>query len=104
MRLCRPLVAVLGGLALALTTTGAAVAADGTFVWVGPAGKAYAIDNPPEHKCLDMAQDARGARNATKKPLVVYTHKKCKGTALRLAPGKSASSGAHFSSVVFNPR
>ncbi|MEV6115375.1 hypothetical protein AB0L59_23405 [Streptomyces sp. NPDC052109] len=104
MRLGRPLVAVLGGLVLALTTTGAAFAANGTFVWLGPKGKAYSIENPPEHKCFDMAQEARGARNEMKKPLVVYTQKKCKGTALRLAPGNSAPSGARFASVVFNPR
>ncbi|WEO99363.1 hypothetical protein A6P39_037970 [Streptomyces sp. FXJ1.172] len=104
MRLCRPLVAVLGGLALALTTTGTALAADGTFIWVGPQGKAYALDNPPQHKCLDMAQEARAARNATKKALVVYAQKKCKGSATRLAPGQSAPSGARFASVVFDPR
>ena len=104
MRLCRPLVAVLGGVALALTTTGAAFAADGTFVWIGPKGKAYAIDSPPDRTCLDMAQEARGAHNGTKKPLVVYTQKKCKGTARRLAPGKSAPSDARFASVIFNPR
>ncbi|MEV6809645.1 hypothetical protein ACH4NF_17080 [Streptomyces sp. NPDC017248] len=105
MRLRRPLAAVLGGLALLLTTTtGSAYAADGTFVWIGPKGKAYALENPPDHKCLDMAQEARGARNGTKKPLVVYTKKKCKGSARRLAPGRSAPSGARFASVVFNPR
>ncbi|MEU6671340.1 hypothetical protein [Streptomyces sp. NPDC046727] len=104
MRLCRPLAAALGGLALVLTTTGSALAADGTFAWIGPKGKAYAIDSPPDNKCFDMAQEARGARNATKKPLVVYTKKKCKGSALRLAPGRSASDSARFASVIFNPR
>lgn len=104
MRLRRPLVAVLGGLALALTTTGTALAANGTFIWVGPQGKAYALDNPPARKCLDMEQEARGARNATKKPLVVYTQKKCKGSATRLVPGQAAPSGARFASVVFDPR
>ncbi|MET9453014.1 hypothetical protein [Streptomyces cinerochromogenes] len=104
MRLCRPLAAVLGGLALALTTTGSALAADGTFMWVGPQGKAYAIDSPPDNKCFDMGQEARAARNGTKKPLVIYTQKKCKGTALRLAPGRSAPAGTRFASVIFNPR
>ncbi|WP_107471438.1 hypothetical protein [Streptomyces monashensis] len=104
MRLCRPLVAVLGGLALALTTTGSALAADDAFLWIGPKGKLYALDNPPARKCLNMAQEARAARNATKKPLVVYTHKQCKGTATRLAPGKSAPSGSRFASIVFDPR
>ncbi|CAM5681482.1 hypothetical protein SCANM63S_05986 [Streptomyces canarius] len=104
MRLCRPLAAVLGGLALALTTTGSALAADGTFVWIGPQGTAYAIDNPPDGKCLAMAQEARGARNGTKKPLVVYTKKRCKGSASRLAPGRSAPANARFASVVFDPR
>ncbi|MFF5438171.1 hypothetical protein [Streptomyces achromogenes] len=100
----RPLAAVLGGLALALTATGSALAVDGTFTWTGPGGKAYSIQNPPDDKCFDMAQEARGARNATKKTLVVYTGKRCKGTATRLAPGKSAPGGARFASVVFNPR
>jgi hypothetical protein len=104
VRLCRPLAAVLGGLALVLTGTGSALAADGTFAWIGPQGKAYAIENPPDNKCLDMAQEARGARNGTKQPLVVHTKKKCKGTALRLAPGRSAPADARFASVVFNPR
>ncbi|MFD0392520.1 hypothetical protein ACFQ3Z_05715 [Streptomyces nogalater] len=47
---------------------------------------------------------ARGARNATKKTLVVYAEKRCEGTATRLAPGKSTPSGARFASVIFNPR
>ncbi|MGW1596939.1 hypothetical protein [Streptomyces sp. SCL15-4] len=100
----RPLAAVLGTLALVLTATGSALAADGTFAWIGPEGKAYGIQNPPDRKCFDMAQEARGARNGTKKPLVVYTQKRCKGTATRLAPGKAAPAGARFASVVFNPR
>ncbi|MFB7505665.1 hypothetical protein [Streptomyces broussonetiae] len=104
MRLCRPLVAVLGGLALALSTTGAALAADSTFIWVGPQGKAYALDNPPQHRCLDMAQEARGARNATKKDLIVYTQKRCKGSATRVVPGHAAPSATRFASVMFDPR
>ncbi|MGA5039654.1 hypothetical protein ACPCA8_21670 [Streptomyces capoamus] len=104
MRLRRPLAAALGGLALTLATATSALAADGTFLWIGPHGKAYALDSPPEHKCFDMAQEARAARNATKKPLVIYSQKKCKGTALRIAPGHAAPAGTHFASVVFNPR
>ncbi|MGW2961044.1 hypothetical protein ACWDGI_21605 [Streptomyces sp. NPDC001220] len=104
MRLSRPIAAVLGGLALAVITIGPAAAADGTFVWVGPKGKAYAIQNPPDRRCLDLAQEARGPQNATKKALVVYSKQKCKGTALRIAPGHSAPSSVHFASVVFNPR
>ncbi|MCL3997789.1 hypothetical protein [Streptomyces lavenduligriseus] len=100
----RPLAAVLGGLVLALTATGSALAVGGTFAWTGPQGKTYSIQNPPDNKCFDMAQEARGARNATKKTLVVYTQKRCKGTATRLAAGKSAPSGARFASVIFNPR
>ncbi|MER5527431.1 hypothetical protein ABT075_23020 [Streptomyces sp. NPDC002677] len=104
MRLSRPLTAALGGLVLAVVTIGPAAAADGSFVWVGPQGKAYAIQNPPERKCLDMAQEARGPQNATKKALVVYSKQKCKGTALRVPAGHSAPSSVHFASVVFNPR
>ncbi|MEU0968957.1 hypothetical protein ABZ357_27365 [Streptomyces sp. NPDC005917] len=104
MRLSRPLTAALGGLALAVITIGPAAAADGSFVWLGPKGKAYAIQSPPDRKCLDMAQEARGAQNATKKALVVYSKKKCKGTAHRIAPGHSAPSSIRFASVVFNPR
>ena len=104
MRLSRPLTAALGGLALAIITVGPAAAADGTFVWVGPKSKAYAIQNPPDRKCLDMAQEARGPQNATKKALVVYSKHKCQGTAHRIAPGHSARSSVRFASVVFNPR
>ncbi|MER6463283.1 hypothetical protein AB0D30_04910 [Streptomyces sp. NPDC048409] len=104
MRFTRPLAAALGGLALAVLTIGPAAAADGSFVWVGPKGKAYAIQSPPERKCLDMAQEARGPQNSTKKALVVYSKKKCKGTALRIASGHSAPGSVHFASVVFNPR
>ncbi|MEV5510778.1 hypothetical protein [Streptomyces orinoci] len=104
MRLLRPLVVALGGLALVAATTTAATAANGTFAWVGPKGKAYAIQNPPDHKCYDMGQEARGAQNATRQPLIVYTQKKCKGSATRLAPGQSAPSGSHFASVIFNQR
>ena len=104
MRLCRPLAVALGGLALAVITMGPASAAEGTFVWVGPKGKAYAIQNPPDRKCLEMAQEARGPQNATKKALVVYSKAKCKGTAHRIAPGHSASGKVHFAILVFNPR
>jgi hypothetical protein len=104
MRLCRPLAVALGGLALAAITTGPAAAAQGSFVWLGPKGKAYAIENPPDRKCLDLAQEARGPQNATKKALVVYSKQKCKGTARRIAPGQSAPGNVHFGSVVFNPR
>ncbi|MEV6764381.1 hypothetical protein AB0N16_27810 [Streptomyces sp. NPDC051105] len=104
MRLSRPIAAVLGGLALAVITIGPAAAADGTFVWVGPKGKAYAIQNPPDRRCLDLAQEARGPQNATKKALVVYSKQKCKGTALRIAPGHSAPRSVPFASVIFNPR
>ncbi|MER6226427.1 hypothetical protein ACWDFR_23115 [Streptomyces sp. 900105755] len=104
MRLLRPLAVALGGLALTVITVGPASAADGTFVWVGPKGKAYAIQNPPDRKCLDMAQEARGPQNATKKTLAVYSKAKCKGTEHRIAPGRSASGSVRFASVVFNPR
>ncbi|MCG7208370.1 hypothetical protein [Streptomyces arenae] len=104
MRLCRPLAVALGGLALSVLTMGPAAAAHGTFVWVGPKGKAYAIQNPPDRKCLGMAQEARGPQNATKKALVVYAKPKCKGASHRLAPGHSASGSVHFASVIFNPR
>ena len=104
MRFTRTLTAALGGLALAVITTGPAAAADGSFVWVGPKGRAYVIQNPPERRCLDMAQEARGPQNSTKKALVVYSKKKCKGTAVKIAAGHSAPGSAHFASVVFNPR
>ncbi|MFJ9708890.1 hypothetical protein [Streptomyces sp. NPDC101234] len=104
MRLSRPLAVTLGGLALAVITMGPASAAQGSFVWVGPKGTAYAIQNPPDRKCLDMAQEARGPQNSTKKALVVYSKQKCKGTARRLGPGHSAPGSVRFASVVFNPR
>ncbi|MEU7638458.1 MULTISPECIES: hypothetical protein [unclassified Streptomyces] len=50
-----------------------------------------------------MSQEARGARNSTKRPLAVYAGKSCRGHITHLAPGQSAPSGARFSSVMFNP-
>ncbi|WP_436719796.1 hypothetical protein [Streptomyces sp. URMC 127] len=104
MRILRPLVLALGGFALAVAGTGDAVAANGTFAWVGPQGRTYSIQNPPDNKCYDLGQEARGARNATKQPVVVYSRKRCKGAATRLAPGQAAPSRARFASVIFNPR
>ncbi|MFF4158698.1 hypothetical protein [Streptomyces sp. NPDC001678] len=105
MRLIRTAVAALGGLLLAVTLPGStAVAANGQFLWLGPKAKAYSIQNPPDNKCYDMGQEARAARNETKTPLVVYSKKKCKGDATRLAPGQQAPQGAGFQSVIFNPR
>ncbi|WP_275467178.1 hypothetical protein [Streptomyces noursei] len=90
--------------ALALSLpAGVAAAASGSFAWVGPNGKTYALKNPPENKCLDMSQAARGARNATKKPLAVYNGKRCRGHFTQLAPGQAAPAGARFASVIFNP-
>ncbi|MFK0295916.1 hypothetical protein ACIQU6_36345 [Streptomyces sp. NPDC090442] len=105
MRLFRPLAVGLGGLALTLALpAGAALASSGTFTWLGPGGKAYSLQNPPDKRCLDMSQEARGARNALKQPVAVYTGKHCTGQKTQLAPGKVAPSGARFASVVFNPR
>ncbi|GHC74004.1 hypothetical protein [Streptomyces cinnamoneus] len=104
MRLFRTVVAAFGGLLLSASlTTGSAVASDGQFVWAGPKGKPYSVQNPPDHKCLDMGQEARAPHNFTKKPLVVYSGKKCKGTATQLEPGRKAGSNLSFGSVIFNP-
>ncbi|MFG2180909.1 hypothetical protein ACGFLS_19545 [Streptomyces abikoensis] len=105
MRLIRTAVAALAGLLLAVALPGStAFAANGQFLWVGPKGKAYSIQNPPDNKCYDMGQEARAARNETKSPLVVYSKKKCKGDAIRIAPGQQAPQGTGFQSVIFNPR
>ncbi|MFI1255544.1 hypothetical protein ACH4U6_17450 [Streptomyces netropsis] len=104
MRLFRIGVAAIGGLALSASlATTSAVAAGGHFIWEGPKGKIYSVQNPPDHKCLDMGQGARAPHNETKKALVVYSNKKCKGTATRLAPGQHAARNLAFSSVIFNP-
>ncbi|MFE3654533.1 MULTISPECIES: hypothetical protein [unclassified Streptomyces] len=94
----------LSSIALSLVLpAGTAVATSGTFGWVGPKGKTYSLQNPPDRKCLNMSQEARGARNSTKRPLAVYAGKSCRGHITHLAPGQSAPSGARFSSVMFNP-
>jgi hypothetical protein len=62
------------------------------------------LQNPPDSKCFDMSQEARGARNGLRQPLVIYPRKRCKGTPTQLRPGQSTPSGEHFSSVIFNPR
>ncbi|MET9415670.1 hypothetical protein ABZY03_16120 [Streptomyces klenkii] len=104
MRILRPLVVVLAGFTLAAAGTGSAVASNGTFAWVGPNGRTYSIQNPPDNKCYDLGQEARGAHNATRQPVVVYPRKKCKGTPTRLASGQAAPNRARFASVIFNPR
>jgi hypothetical protein len=105
MRLLRPVVVGLSGLSLAIAIpAGSAAAADGMFSWLGPHGEPHYLRNPPDHRCFDMGQEARGARNGLRQPLVVYPQRRCKGAAMRLHPGQSAPSGAHFSSVIFNSR
>ncbi|MFE0043612.1 hypothetical protein [Streptomyces albireticuli] len=102
MRLFRPVIAALAGLTLAVALpTGTAVAAKGSFSWVGPKGKPFFVDNPPDGKCLTMSQEARGAHNGTGVPATVYKGKKCNGTALRLVPGGQAPRGSAFGSVKF---
>lgn len=104
MRLFRTGVAVFGGLVLSVSlATSSAVAAEGQFAWVGPKGKVYSVQNPPDHKCLDMGQEAREPHNLTKRPLAVYSNKKCKGAAARVEPGRHGGQGLKFASVLFNP-
>ncbi|MEU2868219.1 hypothetical protein ABZ769_03310 [Streptomyces olivoreticuli] len=101
MRLFRPVIVALAGLALALAVpTGPAVASKGQFSWVGPKGKPFFVDNPPDGKCLTMSQESRGAYNGTAGPATVYSGKKCDGTSHRLATGGRAD--AAFSSVRFS--
>ncbi|WFB06101.1 hypothetical protein LRS74_02875 [Streptomyces sp. LX-29] len=104
MRLRHPLAVALGGLTLAVTMAGSAVAATGTFHWFGPEGQPYYVENLPDNRCLDMSQEARGAQNRTSGPVVVYAQKQCKGQATRLAPGKSAPADAPFASLRLSPR
>ncbi|MBB5121801.1 hypothetical protein AF335_09110 [Streptomyces eurocidicus] len=105
MRLPRPVIAALTGLTLALALpTGTALAAKGTFSWVGPKGKPFYVDNPPDSKCLTMSQEARAAHNGTAVPATVYKGKKCNGTAQHLAPGAQAPRGSTFASVKFGSR
>ncbi|MFF7725496.1 hypothetical protein [Streptomyces sp. NPDC008001] len=104
MHVLRPFVVTLGGLVLAVSGTVSADAASGTFAWVGPEGRTYSIQNPPDNKCFDLGQEARGAHNATRQTVVVYPRKRCKGSPTRLAPGQAAPSRARFASVIFNPR
>lgn len=104
MRFFRPAAAALGGLLLALSLpAGTAAATNGQFLWEGPKGKIYYVENPPDDKCLSMDQEARAARNNTKAPLVVYTTKQCGGKSYRVEPGKQAPHSFSFASVKFNP-
>ncbi|KJY43235.1 hypothetical protein VR41_04065 [Streptomyces sp. NRRL B-1568] len=97
--------AALGGLLLALTLpTGSAEAAKGTFVWEGPKGHAYYLQNPPDGKCYSMNQEARAGRNQTDVPMVVYTEKNCKGKAYHLAPDQQAPRSVLIKSLIFNRR
>ncbi|MCS0604821.1 hypothetical protein NX794_26920 [Streptomyces sp. LP11] len=51
-----------------------------------------------------MAQEAHGARDSAKKPVTLYSRKKCRGTASRRAPGHAAPAGQKFASLTINPR
>ncbi|MFI2235948.1 hypothetical protein [Streptomyces chrestomyceticus] len=102
MRVLRPVAVALAALTFAATlSTGEASAAKGSFVWLGPEGKSYLVENPPNGRCLTMQQRARGARNSTKTPAVLFSGKKCKGRAVPLAPGQQAPREAAFASVRF---
>ncbi|AEW98591.1 hypothetical protein [Streptantibioticus cattleyicolor] len=101
-RLFRTVIAVLAGGALAVPlAAGPATAASGQFTWRGPAGKGYYVSNPPDGKCLAMAQSASGAHNGTRGPATVYADKGCAGARHRLAPGQDAPGSFAFRSVRF---
>ncbi len=105
MRVFRTAAAALGGLLLAVSPlAGTAVAVDGQFVWQGPKGKPYSIQNPPNNKCYDMGQEARAAQNFTKGPLAVFAKKKCQGAKRLLAPGQKTGPKDAFQSVIFSPK
>ncbi|MFH8411399.1 hypothetical protein ACH4FX_42585 [Streptomyces sp. NPDC018019] len=102
MRVFRPAVVALAGLTFATTLSmGEAFASKGSFIWLGPDNKSYVIANPPNSRCLTMQQRARGARNETNAPAVLFSGKKCNGRPTPLAPGKHAPRSAAFSSVRF---
>ncbi|MEV6671598.1 hypothetical protein [Streptomyces sp. NPDC051162] len=103
MRLFRPVVVALAGLALAMAVpTGTAVASKGSFTWVGPKGKPFFVENPPDGKCLTMSQEAHGAYNGTAGPVTIYTGKKCDGGSARLKTGQRGPADKPFSSVKFS--
>ncbi len=102
MRVLRPVVVALAGLTFAATLPmGEAFAAKGSFIWLGPKGRPYLVENPPNGRCLTMGQHAQAPRNATKTPAVLFPGKKCKGRPIPLAPGKQAPRSTTFSSVRF---
>ncbi|WP_171165457.1 hypothetical protein [Streptomyces sp. I05A-00742] len=102
MRLFRPIVLALAGLALAMAgPVDAAVAAKGQFSWVGPKGRPFFVDNPPDGRCYTMSQEAHGAHNGTGSPATIYSGKQCKGKSVHLTPGHGAPRGTAFSSVRF---
>ncbi|MGW2597797.1 hypothetical protein [Streptomyces klenkii] len=110
MRFFRPALATVAatatiaaaGCTLALAVPAAAAGtAKGWFAWVGPKGAPFFIENPPDGRCLTMSQESQGAHNATALPATVYPQKECKGTPLRLAPGRHAPRNAPFASVKF---
>ncbi|MBZ4318349.1 hypothetical protein [Streptomyces huiliensis] len=102
MRLFRPIVVALAGLALAMAgPVDAAVAAKGPFTFLGPGDRPFFVENPPDNRCYTMSQQAHGAHNGTGTPATIFSGKKCTGTAVRLAPGQRAQRGATFSSVRF---
>ncbi|WP_329461166.1 hypothetical protein [Streptomyces sp. NBC_01431] len=79
-----------------------AFASKGSFTWLGPKGKPFFVENPPDGKCLAMSQEARGAYNGTTGPVTIYTGKKCDGGSKRLALGQHGPADTSFSSVCFS--
>ncbi len=48
MRVLRPVAVALAALTFAATlSTGEASAAKGSFIWLGPDGRSYVVENPP---------------------------------------------------------
>ncbi|MFE7608393.1 hypothetical protein [Streptomyces celluloflavus] len=101
MRRIRPITVFLVGLTTALTfSTGTALAAKGPFTFQN-GGKPFFVQDPPNGKCFTMSQVARSPHNGADSPATVFSDKKCKGNATRIAPGHGGPKGLSFSSVRF---
>ncbi|MBH1937891.1 hypothetical protein I5Q34_27090 [Streptomyces sp. AV19] len=100
MRLVRPVLAALAGLALVLTCPLEASAAKGPFTFQ-TGGRPFFVQDPPDGKCFSMSQAARGPHNGTGSPATVFSGKQCKGKATRIASGQQGPKDLSFSSVRF---
>ncbi|GIG71170.1 hypothetical protein [Phytomonospora endophytica] len=75
---------------LALAPAGEALAAQGTFFYVGDNGEELNIDDPENGECYLLVSGARRAGNFTDTVAWVYAEHGCEGPVIMMTPGTMA--------------